>query len=116
MKLRESYRRFGRKIEGLEENSDSTGQPTESTNMDAWGLPQTESPTKKQAQAGPRSPAHMYHMRSLVFIQVPQHLDQVLPEPVAFLPVDLAPLDGLHCLASVGKDVPSLVCQKRRGR
>jgi hypothetical protein len=39
MELRESYGRVGRRIEGSEEDRDSTGRPTESINMDPWGLP-----------------------------------------------------------------------------
>jgi hypothetical protein len=35
LELRESYRRVGRKIEGLEENRDSAGRPTESTNLES---------------------------------------------------------------------------------
>jgi hypothetical protein len=42
-----------------EKNRDSMGRPTESTNLDPWGVPETESPAKKRAQAGPRPPANM---------------------------------------------------------
>jgi hypothetical protein len=38
---------------GSEEERDSIGIPTESTNLDAWGFPETEPPTKEQAEAGP---------------------------------------------------------------
>ena len=38
------------KIEGLEEDRDFTGRPTESTNLDSWGIPETESPTKYNLQ------------------------------------------------------------------
>jgi hypothetical protein len=44
MKLKESYGRVGRKIKGPEEDRDSTGRPTESTNLDPWG---SEFPTKE---------------------------------------------------------------------
>jgi hypothetical protein len=47
MELGEFYRRVGRKIEGPEEDRDSTGRPTELTNLDPWGLPETESSAKK---------------------------------------------------------------------
>jgi hypothetical protein len=50
MKLGESHRKVGRKLEGPEEDRDSTGRPTESTNLKPWWLPETESPTKKQAK------------------------------------------------------------------
>jgi hypothetical protein len=57
MELGESYRKLERRIEGLEEDRDSTGRPTVSTNLEKWGLPETESPLKKQAQVdlGPLS-------------------------------------------------------------
>jgi hypothetical protein len=35
------------RIEGPKEDSDSTGRPTESTNLDPWGLSETELPTKE---------------------------------------------------------------------
>ena len=35
----------GRRIEGPEEDRDSTERPTESTNQDLWGFSETESPT-----------------------------------------------------------------------
>ena len=37
-----SYKRVGRKIEEPVEAKDSTGKPTESTNLDSWGLQKTE--------------------------------------------------------------------------
>jgi hypothetical protein len=40
-------------IEGPEEDRDSTRRPTESTNLDLWGLPETETPTREQTWAGP---------------------------------------------------------------
>lgn len=47
MELRESYRRVGRRIEEPEEDTDSTGRPTELHNLDPWGLPHTESSIKE---------------------------------------------------------------------
>ena len=52
--LGKSYGRLGRRIEGPKEDKDSTERPTESTNLVLRGLPETESPTKEQAWAGPR--------------------------------------------------------------
>jgi hypothetical protein len=52
MELREAYGRFKRRIEGSKEYRDSTGRQTESTNLYLQGLPETEPPTKEQAQAG----------------------------------------------------------------
>jgi hypothetical protein len=54
MELWESYRIIGRRMEESKEYRDSTGRPTVSTNLD----PESESPTRKQAQVGPR-PLHM---------------------------------------------------------
>ena len=59
MELWEFYGRAGGRIEGPEEDRDSTGRPTESTNLDLWGLPESESLTKEHTQAGPRFPTHM---------------------------------------------------------
>ena len=47
------------KIEGPKVDRDSTGRPRESTNLDPWGLPETEPPGKEHAWAGPRPPEHM---------------------------------------------------------
>ena len=41
MELTKSYGRVGRMIEGPEEDSDSTGRPTESTILDSLELPET---------------------------------------------------------------------------
>jgi hypothetical protein len=60
MELWESYGRVGRKTEGPEEDMDSTETPTESTNLDHWELPETESPTKEYVQAGPTPPPRTY--------------------------------------------------------
>jgi len=37
----------GRRIEGPAEERDFTRRPTESTNLDPWGLPETESPIEE---------------------------------------------------------------------
>jgi hypothetical protein len=42
MELGDSYRNFGRRIEGLKEGRDSKGRVTESVNLDSWGPPETE--------------------------------------------------------------------------
>jgi hypothetical protein len=59
MELGESYGRVGGRIKKSKEDRASLGRRTESTNLNPWGLSETEPPTKEQAQAGPRSPAHM---------------------------------------------------------
>jgi hypothetical protein len=43
----ESYETVGRRIEGPKKNS--TGRPTESANLNPWGFPEPESPTKEWA-------------------------------------------------------------------
>ena len=50
MELGDSYGR----IVGPEEDKNSTGTPTESINLDHWGLSVTGSPTKEHTWAGPR--------------------------------------------------------------
>jgi hypothetical protein len=47
IELRKSYGRVRRRVEGLKDDRDSTGRSTESINLDCWGLPETESPTKE---------------------------------------------------------------------
>jgi hypothetical protein len=44
IELWESYVKVERRIEGPEEDRDSTGRPTESTNGHLWGLPETHQP------------------------------------------------------------------------
>ena len=43
-------------IEGPEEDRDFIKGPSESTNLDPWGLPETEPTTEEQAWAGPTPP------------------------------------------------------------
>ena len=42
-----SCRRVVVRTKGPKADSDSTGKPTESTNLDPWGLPESESPNKE---------------------------------------------------------------------
>lgn len=56
MEVRESCGRVEGRVEGPRGDRDSTKRPTESTNLDLWGLPKTEPPTKEHIWAGPRSP------------------------------------------------------------
>jgi hypothetical protein len=51
--------RVGGRIEGPKEDRDSTGRPTESTNLDPRGLLETEPPIKERAWTGPRPPTYM---------------------------------------------------------
>jgi hypothetical protein len=54
----------------------STGRPIESTNMDSWGISETELPTKKHTGAESRPP-HSYVLGLLVG---PEQLEQRLSQ------------------------------------
>jgi hypothetical protein len=58
MELREFYGRIGGRIEGPREDNNSTGRPIMSTNLDPWGLSETEPSIKEHIQVGPR-PLHI---------------------------------------------------------
>jgi len=68
--LQESYGRVRGMIKGPDENWDSTERPTESINLEPWGLPKSEPPTKEHIWAGP--------MCSLAFMWVLKQLGQGL--------------------------------------
>jgi hypothetical protein len=86
---------------------DFTRIPTESTNLNHWGLPETVPPTKCHIYAVPtHSPTYIYQMCSLVFIWVPNNWSWDYSW-LYCLPIDTVPLTGLYYLASVGEDVPS---------
>ena len=76
MELGESHRRVGKKIEGPEEDRDFIGKPTESTNLDPWGLPETESPSKQHTKAEP-SP----HCTYVADVQLDLHLGPPTTDP-----------------------------------
>jgi hypothetical protein len=59
MELRNSYGIFGGRIESPEGDRKSTGRPTESTNLNSWGISETQPTTKELTQAGPRALANM---------------------------------------------------------
>ena len=40
--------------------SKGIGTPTKSTNLDPWGLSETEPSTKEHRQVGPRASTHMW--------------------------------------------------------
>jgi hypothetical protein len=52
--VRDSFGRVERRIEVLEGDKNSIGRPTESTNLDPWGLSETEPPTKEHTLVGLR--------------------------------------------------------------
>jgi hypothetical protein len=55
MELEESCGRVGR-IEGLDKDREFTERPTKSTNLNPWGLPETEPLTKEHTKNGFRPP------------------------------------------------------------
>ena len=77
--LGKSCGRVGGRTEGPKEDRDSTERPIESNNLDPWGLPETEPPTKEGAWARHGSTTHMQQMWSLVFMLVPQLVKQSQP-------------------------------------
>jgi hypothetical protein len=50
--------RVGGRLVGPGRDRDPTIRPRASTNLEPWGLPGTEPPTKEPAHAGPRHPVH----------------------------------------------------------
>lgn len=59
MEFREFCERVGKKTEETKGDRNSTGRPTESTNLDMCGFQVTESLTKDHTRAGHRSATHM---------------------------------------------------------
>ena len=59
MDFRDSYGIVRGRIEVPEGNRNFTGRPTESINLDPWGLSETEPPTKEHTQVGAKHPAHV---------------------------------------------------------
>ena len=59
MEVGDSYGRAGGKIAGHKVDSNLTGRPTKSGNLDSWELSEAEPPIKEPTQAGPSYPAHM---------------------------------------------------------
>jgi hypothetical protein len=51
IELRESCRILGGRTKGPGGNRNSTGIPTELTNLNTWGLPEAETPTKEHIWA-----------------------------------------------------------------
>ena len=54
--IRDVCGRVGESIEGIEENNNPTGAPTESATLDLWELSETEAPTNEHARAETRPP------------------------------------------------------------
>ena len=56
MELGNSYGRIEERTVGPERDRNSTGRPTESTNLDPWRLSETEPTTKEHVQNRPKPP------------------------------------------------------------
>jgi hypothetical protein len=95
----------GGKIEGPEEDRDSTERSTGPTNLDPWGLSETESPTRERGQAGPRHPGTYVADEQLDLYEGPPNTCSRGTCPW----VCCMSACGFHTpyLASVGEDVPS---------
>ena len=59
MEFEDSYGRTGRRIADPDRDRNFTGRSTVSTNMDSWGLSESEPPTKEHTQLDIDLPAHM---------------------------------------------------------
>ena len=59
MEVRDSYGRVGGRIEGPEGDRNSTGRPTESTNLDPWGSQRLNHQPKNIHRLDLGLPAHM---------------------------------------------------------
>jgi hypothetical protein len=67
----DSYGRVGERIEGPEEDRNSTESPTESANLEPWELSEAKPPITEHTWAGPRPPVHTYQMYISVSMWVP---------------------------------------------
>jgi hypothetical protein len=93
MELRESYGRIGRSIEGPEEERDSTGRPTESTNLDPGGS-QGLNQQQKSKHRLDTSCIYVVDEQLSLHVGPPITGAGVLPKTIVCLPVDLFPLNG----------------------
>ena len=71
--------------------------------MDPWG-PNQQPKVKLRLDLG--SCTYIAEEQLGLHVSPPTTGAGTVPEPVACLPVDPVPLNGLPCLASVGEDVP----------
>jgi len=94
---------------------DSTGRPTESTNLDSWGSPESEPQTKEQAWIGLSHPAHVVDVQ-IAFHAGPSTTGAgAVPESIVCLPTcgSHAPkwdtLSGLQWLYVLGGMVVEII-------
>ena len=85
----------------------STGRPTESTNLDSWGSQRMSHQPKNIHRLNLGLPVHMLQMCSLTFMWVLNNFSVGYPKSCC-LYVGYVLLARLPCLASVGEDVLSL--------
>jgi hypothetical protein len=111
MELGDAYGRTGGRTAGPEGDRNSTGRPTESTNLDPWDSQSLNQQPKNIHRLDLCLPAHMQQMCSLVFMWVPNNLrgrwggGQLYQKLLLYVGYVL--LAGLPCLASVREEAPS---------
>jgi hypothetical protein len=93
MELGDSYGRIGRRVAGPKGDRNSTGRPTESTNLDPWGLSESEPPNKEH-RLDLGLPAHMKQMCSLAFMWVLNNWSRGLSQK-------LLPVCGIYSIWAV---------------
>ena len=81
--LRESYGRVGGRIEATGGVRNSTGRSPESTNLDPWGLPETDPPNREHA--GVRRRLHVADVQLSLHSGLPTTGAGVVPKSVADL-------------------------------
>jgi hypothetical protein len=99
MELGHSYGRIRGRISGPKGDRNSTGRPTESTNLDLWQISQSESPAEEHTWAGPRPLC-----THVADVQLGLHVG-----PQNFcLHVGYFLIAKMPCLASVEEEIPSI--------
>ena len=116
MELGDSY--IGIWIIGPGGDRNSTGERTESTNLDPWGSQGWNHQPKNIHWLDLDLSTHMKQICSLVFMWVPNNCTWHDYPKSCCLNVGYVLLARLPCLASVGEDVPSLevTCYATVGR
>ena len=85
MKVVDSYVRKGGRIVGLKRDRNSTGRPTESTNLDLWGSQKLNHQPKIIHGLDLGLPAHMWQIFSMVFMCVPNKWNKGISKAVSYM-------------------------------
>jgi hypothetical protein len=99
IELEDSYGRTGERIVGPEGDRNSTGRPTESTNLDPWSSQSLNRQPRNIHRLNLGFPTHAWQICGLMWV-----LNNWIK---GYLYVEYVLLAGLPCLASVG-EAPSL--------